>query len=67
MMRPSTRLDQSTNLYGNMDEKDNDDSHSFETPQENNCSSSSFGDAITTKTTPRSSTLPPHENQYLCF
>ena len=55
----SAGLDQSTNHHGNIDVKDNDASHSLETPRENNCSPSCFGDTITTTTTPRSSTLLP--------
>ena len=52
-------LDQSTNYHDNTDVNDNDDLQSFETTGENNCSSSCFGDKITTTTTPNSFTLPP--------
>ena len=38
----SSGLNQSTNLHGNIDVKDNDDSRSFDTPRKNNCSSSCF-------------------------
>ena len=57
----SSVLDKSTNHHGNADDKDNDDSQSYETPQKNNFRSSSSGDTITTTTTPLSPTLPPHE------
>ena len=63
----SSGLYQSTNYHGNTDGKDNDDSQSFETPRENNSRSSYFDDKISTKTTPRSSTLPSPGNKYLCF
>ena len=33
--KSSDGLDQSTKHHGNMDVKDNDDSHSYETPQKN--------------------------------
>ena len=54
----SSVLDQSNNKHVNRDGKDNDDSHSYETPEKNNCRYSSSGDTITTATTPRSPTLP---------
>ena len=63
----SSGSDQITNHHGNMDSKDNDDSRSFETPRKNNFPSSYFGDTITTTTKPRSSTLYPPGNGYLCF
>ena len=50
-------LDQSTNHHINTDVKNNDDSQSFETPRENSCSSSYFGDTIATTTKPQSYTL----------
>ena len=55
----SSGLDQMNNKHGNTDVNDNNDSHSFETPRKNNCCYYCFGDAITTITTPYSSTLPP--------
>ena len=52
-------FDKSTNHNGNTFGKYNEDSQSYETTQIKK-RSYSFGDTITTTTTPRSSTLPPH-------
>ena len=49
-------LDQSTNHHVNTGGNDNDYSQSYETPWKT-CRSYSFGDTISTTTTPRSSTL----------
>ena len=56
----SSGLYQSTKHHGNTDGKDNDYSQSYDTPQKKT-RSSSYGDKITTTTTPLSSTLPPPE------
>ena len=56
-----------TDHHGNMDGKDDDDSQSLETPQKNNSRSSSFGDTISTKTTPQLSKLHTTGKKYLCF
>ena len=57
---------QSINHHSNTYGKDNDDSQSFETPMKNNCSYSSFGDTISTTTTPHISILPqPGKNIYI--
>ena len=58
----SSGIYQSTNHHGKMDDKDNDYSLSYETPQGGNCCSSSFGDIIYTTTTPQFPTLLPHVN-----
>ena len=63
----SAELYQSTNHLCNTDVNNNDDSQSFETPRENNCNSSSFGDTITTITTPCSSKLTPPGNNICVF
>ena len=54
----SARLYQRTNHHGNMDNKYNDDSQSYETTW-GKFRSSYFGDTISTTTTLRSSTLTP--------
>ena len=63
----SYRLYQSTNHHGNMYDKDNDDSQSYEIPRKNNFRSSSSGDTVTTTTTPKSPTLPSPVKYHLCF
>ena len=60
-------LDQSTNHHSTMYVKYNYDSHSFDMHRKNSCISSSFGDTITAKTTPRSYTLTPPGKEHLCF
>ena len=50
-----------------MDGEDNDDSHSYDTPWENNWCYSSSGDTITTTKTPQYSTLLPPRKEYLRF
>ena len=62
----SSGLDQITNHNGNTDGKYNDDSQSFYKPRKEN-RPFSFGDAITTATTPQLSTLPPPRKGYLGF
>ena len=49
-----------------MDNKENDDSQSYDIPWGKFCSSY-FGDTISTTTTPRSSALTPPGKEYLCF
>ena len=55
----SSGLYQIANRHGNTGVKDNDDSESFETHRENNCSSFCFGDTIITTHAPLSSIIPP--------
>ena len=60
----SAVLDQITNHRANTDSKDNDDSQSYEAPWAEGgggVRSSSFGDKITTTTTPQLCTLSPPE------
>ena len=49
-----------------MDNKDNDDSQSYETPWAKFCYSY-FGDTISTTNTLRLSTLTPPRKGYICF
>ena len=49
-----------------MDNKENDDSQSYDIPWGKFCSSY-FGDTISTTTTPRSSALTPPGKEYLFF
>ena len=60
-------LDQRTNHHVHTDFNKNGDSQSLVKPRKSDCSSSSFGDTITTKTTPRPSTLPSNGKYYLCY
>ena len=52
-------LYQSNNHHGDTDGKDNNDLQSYETPRENSCHSSYFGDSINTTITLKLYTLPP--------
>ena len=55
----SSGLYQSNNHHGDTDGKDNNDLQSYETPRENSCQSSYFGDSIKTTITLKLYTLPP--------
>ena len=58
---------QITSYNVNTDVNDNYYSYSFETPRKNNLSYSSFGDTITTMTTPNLSKIPPPGNNIYIF
>ena len=58
---------QSTSHHVNTDVNDNDDSHSFETPNKINCISSCFYDTTAKATAPNLSKLPPPGKDYLNF
>ena len=63
----SSVLGKITSNHVNTDDRNNNDSQSFETPQKNNLSSTSLCDKNTTTTTPNLSNIFPSLKDYLCF
>ena len=63
----SYALYQSTSHHVNTDVNDNENLQYFESPRENNRSSSCLGDKITTTTTSNLSKIPSTRKEYLSF